>query len=190
MVTTAAGILFSAAASAADFPGYAKVEDFDGINGGNVANLTAAAKYINNQPDSVTFVDSLYYSRTPAADNYGTRISGFLTPTETAEYVFFVAADDSCSLYLSTDSDPAKLKLIAAEQGWQNSRTWVGPGGATSGAGTTSAVFRRGFNPGPTVMETNGTLSRSTTANPKMVNPVRLSSWQGERIQLTALRPE
>jgi len=154
-VTTAAGMLFTAVASAADFPGYAKVENFDGINGGNIANLTAAAKYTNNQPDSVTFVDSLYYSRTPGADNYGTRISGFLTPTETAEYVFFVAADDSCSLYLSTDSDPANLKLIAADQGWQNSRTWVGPGDATSGAGTDTVIFRRGFNPGPAVLATN-----------------------------------
>ena len=133
VVTTAAGVLFSSAASAADFPGYAKVENFDAVNGGNIANLTAAAKYINNQPDSVTFIDSFYYSRTPGADNYGTRISGFLTPTETAEYVFFIAADDSCSLYLSTDSDPANLKLIAADQGWQGSRTWVGPGGPTSG---------------------------------------------------------
>jgi len=156
MVMTAAGVLlFSGAASAADFPGYAKVENFDAITGGNVANLTAAAKYINNQPDFVTFVDNLYYSRAPGADNYGTRISGFLTPTETAEYVFFIAADDSCSLYLSTDSTPANLKLIAADQGWQNSRTWVGPGGATSGGGTTSAIFRRGFNPGPSVMATN-----------------------------------
>src|SRR2546427_13218670 len=73
-VTTAAGMLFTAAASAADFPGYAKVENFDGINGGNIANLTAAAKYTNNQPDSVTFVDSLDYSGTPGADTYGTRI--------------------------------------------------------------------------------------------------------------------
>ena len=154
-VTTAAGLLFSVAASAADFPGYAKVEDFDGINGGNIADLTAAAKYINNQPDSVTFVNSLYYSRTPGADNYGTRISGFLTPTETAEYVFLVAADDSCSLYLSTDADPVKLKLIAADQGWQNSRTWIGPGDATSGAGTDTVIFRRGFNPGPAVLATN-----------------------------------
>ena len=142
MVTTVAGVLFSAAAWADDFPGYAKVENFDGINGGNVADLRAAAKYTNNQPDFVTFVDSLFYSRTPGVDNYGSRISGFLTPTETADYVFFIASDDSCSLYLSTDSDPAKLKLIAADQGWQGSQTWVGPGDATSGAGTTSAIFR------------------------------------------------
>src|SRR5438552_6875308 len=150
MVATATGVLFSAAAWAADveYPGFVKVENFDGINNGDIASLTAAAKYIANRPDSVTFVDSLYYSRTPGADNYGSRISGYLIPQETAEYVFFVAADDSTSLYLSTDATPANLKLIAADQGWQNSRTWTGVGGASSGAGTTNVVFRRGFNPG------------------------------------------
>jgi len=157
-----AGLLISVAARAASYPGWVKVENFDGITGGNVADLKAAAKYTNNQPDSVTFINSLYYSRTPGAENYGSRISGFITPNETADYVFFVAADDSTSLYLSTDSSPGNLKLVAADQGWQNARTWVGPGGGDSGAagtaGTTSAVFRRGHNPGPAVMEANGFL--------------------------------
>jgi hypothetical protein len=155
LVAAATGLIVNQAAFAADFQGFAKVENFDAISGGNIANLTAAAKYINKQPDSVSFVDSLFYSRTPGVDNYGSRISGFLTPTETAEYVFFVAADDSCSFYLSTDSSPANLKLIAADQGWQGARTWTGVGGASSGAGTTSVVFRRGFNPGAAALEAN-----------------------------------
>lgn len=152
----AAAVILNVAAWASEYPGFAKVENFDAINGGNIANLTGAAKYTANQPDSITFVDSLYYSRNPGVDNYGSRISGVLIPQENAEYVFFVAADDSTSFYLSTDSTPANLKLIAADQGWQNSRTWTGVGGASSGAGTTNAVFRRGFNPGPDVLTTNG----------------------------------
>lgn len=155
LVAIMGGVLIGVAAWAADYPGYVKVENFDGISGG-IAGLKAAAKYINNQPDSVTFVNSLYYSRSPAADNYGSRISGFIIPSETSDYVFFVAADDNTSLYLSTDSSAANLKLVAADQGWQNSRTWVGLGGESSGAGTADAIFRRGFNPGPTVMAANG----------------------------------
>ena len=130
LVTAAGGVLLSAATWAADYPGYVKVENFDGVTGG-IAGLKAAAKFTNNQPDSVTFVNSLYYSRNHGADNYGSRVSGFITPAETADYVFFVAADDNTSLYLSTDSSPANLKLVAADQGWQNARTWVGPGGET-----------------------------------------------------------
>jgi hypothetical protein len=151
-----AGLLLSGTAWAADidYPGYVKVENFDGITGG-IAGLRASAKFTNNQPDSVTFINSLYYSRNPGADNYGSRVSGYIVPPETAAYVFFVAADDNTSLYLSTDASPANLKLIAADQGWQNSRVWVGPGGESSGAGTVDAVFRRGYNPGPAAMEAN-----------------------------------
>src|SRR5262245_44497956 len=156
----ACAMILSVAAWAADktYPGYVKLENFDAITGGNVSDLTGNIKYITNQPDSINFLQTLFYSRAPAADNYGSRISGFITPTESAEYVFFVAADDSTSLYLSTDASPANLKLIAADQGWQNSRNWTGVGGASSGAGTTNVVFRRGFNPGPAVLEANGFL--------------------------------
>ena len=153
-LVAASGVLLSTAAWAADYPGWAKVEIYEPINGGIAGVQSRIAT--NNFPDGVTFVNSLFWSRNPAADNYGARISGFLTPAETADYVFFVAADDNTSLYLSTDSTAANLKLVAADQGWQNSRTWVGPGGASSGAGTADAVFRRGHNPGPDVMATNG----------------------------------
>lgn len=157
LVAVVGAALLGAVAWASEYPGYVKVENFDGVTGG-IAGLQASPKYTNNQPDSVTFVSSLYYSRNPGADNYGSRLSGYLIPAETATYVFFVAADDSTSLYLSTDSSPANLKLVAADQGWQNSRTWTGPGGASSGAGTDAAVFRRGSNPGPEVMAQNGYL--------------------------------
>ena len=158
----ATALLIALSASAAEYQGYFKVEHFDDITGGAIANLTGAAKYIANEPDSTLFMPidatatGLFYSRSPGEDNYGARISGYLTPTETAEYVFFVASDDSTSFYLSTDADPANLKLIAADQGWQNSRTWTGPGGTSSGDGTVDVVFRRGFNPGPEVLQQNG----------------------------------
>lgn len=124
----AAAVMLNVTAWAAniEYPGYVKVENFDNIAGDPVANLLAAAKYTNNQPDSVTFLNSLYWSRNPSADNYGSRITGFITPSETAEYVFFIASDNDSWLYLSTDSSPANLKFIAADQGWQNARTWTG----------------------------------------------------------------
>src|SRR5262245_31567468 len=93
LLSIAAGVLINLAAGAADYPGYVKVENFDNITGG-IAGLRASAKFTNNQPDSVTFANSLYYSRTPGADNYGSRLSGYIVPKETAEYIFFVAADD------------------------------------------------------------------------------------------------
>jgi len=139
-----------------EYPGWIKVENFDDVPGGQIIDLKNSAKYIANQPTSVTFVNSLFYSRSPGADAYGSRISGFITNQESAERIFYVAADDACSFYLSTDATPANLKLIAADQGWQNSRTWTGVGGSSSGDGTTSVVFRRGYNPGPVVLAGNG----------------------------------
>ena len=95
-IVSACILLPSAAAWAAqiEYPGYVKVENFDNIAGDAVGGLLTAAKYTNNLPDSVTFLNSLYWSRNPSADNYGSRISGFLIPSETSEYVFFIASDN------------------------------------------------------------------------------------------------
>ncbi len=73
--------LLNVAAWAAEYPGFAKVENFDAITGGNVANLTAAAKYTNNQPDSIRFLTSLYYSRSPGADSAVQVMGAPKTPT-------------------------------------------------------------------------------------------------------------
>src|SRR5688572_17979330 len=86
ILATAALVNMAAWAADIEYPGYVKVENFDQIAGDPVVNLLNAAKYTNNQPDSITFLSTLYWARNPAADNYGSRISGFITPTETAEY--------------------------------------------------------------------------------------------------------
>ena len=58
LVAITGGMLISVAAWAADYPGYVKVENFDGITGG-IAGLKASAKFTSNQPDSVAFLNSL-----------------------------------------------------------------------------------------------------------------------------------
>jgi hypothetical protein len=52
-----------------------------------------------------------------AGDNYGCTLSGWLTPTVSGQYYFFLASDDASDLYLSTDSNPANVSLIASEPG-------------------------------------------------------------------------
>jgi hypothetical protein len=54
------------------------------------------------------------------ADNYGARISGWLTPTQTGQYRFFIRSDDSSGLVLSTSEDPAGGQDIAWEFGCCN----------------------------------------------------------------------
>jgi hypothetical protein len=71
--------------------------------------------------------------------NYVDRIDGFFIAPATTNYVFYISADNDGYLYLSTDSDPAHRKMIAADVGWQNTAEWTGPGGdATKRRGDTT----------------------------------------------------
>jgi hypothetical protein len=50
------------------------------------------------------------------AESFGARISGWITPTESGSYRFFIASDDSSKLYLnSSGPDAAGVTEIASE---------------------------------------------------------------------------
>lgn len=102
--------------------GYVRRERYNGIGGGNVANLTGNAKY-PNRPDAVAF-ERVIETPTNIDDNFGQRLSGFITPTETADYLFAIAADDQSVLYLSTDQNPANKVAIVTEPEWGGVRNW------------------------------------------------------------------
>jgi len=84
-------------------------------------------------PDSPTEVRILGIPEGPNgyAENYGGRITGYIIPAETADYVLFMSCDDNGALYLSTDDKPANKKQIAAETVWSNGREWTTSGGAS-----------------------------------------------------------
>ena len=94
-----------------------------GIPGTSVADLTGLASY----PDSPDSSDRITTFETPTniADNYGTRVHGYLTPSVTGSYEFWLATDDFGELWLSTDADPANRVLIATVPGWASSRQWT-----------------------------------------------------------------
>jgi hypothetical protein len=50
-------------------------------------------------------------------DNYGDSVSGWITPTVTGDYTFFLASDDASELDLSTDGTLANAVAIATEAG-------------------------------------------------------------------------
>jgi len=58
------------------------------------------------------------------ADNYGTRVRGYVHPPATGDYVFFIASDDASELRLSTDADPAHATLIAHVDDYSAPRQW------------------------------------------------------------------
>jgi hypothetical protein len=119
-------------------PGYGKFEYFenqgydtssflpadDGTVNGFVAH---SPKFVNNDPDTIVFPQSLEMSpegqQTSRSGStglgnyppgfYGTRMSAIITPTNTGNYVFYLATDDTGILWLSTDDNPANKHAIA-----------------------------------------------------------------------------
>jgi len=126
----APGAVVSAAfinsASVVFSPGFVKQEFYSGATRANLESGT-----YTNPPTLVNYLASF---ETPSGqgDNYAERVSGFFIPPESANYVFFVAADDDSDLFLSTDANPTNKHLIAQETAWSNSRQWVSSGGGSS----------------------------------------------------------
>ena len=110
-------------------PGTVKVEIFTGISGTAIADLTGSAKYTANTPDRAAYVPTLQAGSVNGTagwnesygDNYGLRMTGVITPVETAQYDFFIRSDDASALYLNTAGatlpDPATATALVEETG-------------------------------------------------------------------------
>ncbi|HZG74217.1 MAG TPA: fibronectin type III domain-containing protein, partial [Paenibacillus sp.] len=94
-------------------------EYWTGVAGGAVSSIP-----VTTTPSGTSTLTSLE-GPTDWANSYGTRIRGFLTPSTTGSYTFYVAGDDNAELWLSTDGNPANKSLIASVSGWTNSREWT-----------------------------------------------------------------
>ncbi len=95
------------------------------IPGTPVDNLYADPRY----PASPDLVGAVYsfnsrdFFPDDAHELYGATIEGFITPTESGDYRFFIYSDDASQLYLSTDATEANLALIAEETSCCNNFT-------------------------------------------------------------------
>jgi len=93
-----------------------------GIGGAAVTDLTGNANYPNNPSGSDLL--PTFEAPTDWADNYGSRVRGYLTAPNTGSFVFWLASDDGGELWLSTNDAPANMKLIASVSSWIGSREW------------------------------------------------------------------
>ncbi len=90
--------------------------DGTGIDGGTVDDLFGDASY----PDLASRRELLTaFTTSPGLNNvaerFGGRISGWLTPTESGLYRFFIRSDDGSQLLVSTGIDPAAASAVAQE---------------------------------------------------------------------------
>jgi len=97
-------------------------EWWSAINGTLVVNLTADPRYPNS-PSGRELLSS-FEGPINWADSYGSRLSGWLVPPKSGEYIFWIASDDGGELWLSTDVDPNNAQLIASVSGWTDSQNW------------------------------------------------------------------
>jgi hypothetical protein len=85
-------------------------EYWTGVGGAVVADLAKHPGW-PDKPSGSNLITSL---EIPAewADNYGTRIRGYVHPPLTGNYVFWLASDDGAEVWLSSDDSPARKTRI------------------------------------------------------------------------------
>ncbi len=93
--------------------GALRFEHYDNIPSAADSGITAGLadpRVIANNPTTLGLITGNFNTRSVFPDdsheNYLARISGFITPTETADYYFFVASDDASRVYLSSNDVP------------------------------------------------------------------------------------
>jgi hypothetical protein len=85
------------------------------ISGSSVSSLTGSERY-PAEPDGSEFV-SYFQGPENWAEQYGSRIRGWLFAPETGNYTFMIEAEDEGELRLSPDEDPANAVTIASTAG-------------------------------------------------------------------------
>ncbi len=94
-----------------------------GIPGTSVGDLTSSPNFPYSPSGSGAVAD--FEAPIDWADNYGTRMRGYVTAPQTGQYTFWIASDDGSQLWLSSDDNPANRMLIAYVDGWTSSSEWT-----------------------------------------------------------------
>ena len=104
-------------------PGLIRREIYSNIAGVAIADLTGNPAFPDH-PSTVSF-DSSFSFPENQVPNYGTRMRGYLHPPVTGEYQFWVAGDDNCELWLSSDQSVARKRVIARVGFYTNFQEWA-----------------------------------------------------------------
>jgi hypothetical protein len=75
------------------------------------------------KPDSTQVLAQLETPR-DGGEKFVARLSAYLSPSETGEYYFYVAADDQGEFWVSSDETPEKLSLCVKTESHGNYRVW------------------------------------------------------------------
>lgn len=98
-------------------------EVFNDVPGSLVSDLRADASFPDN-PDLQEIYTQGFDLPVDIDENYGTRVRGYVVPSTSGSYVFEIAGDDNCELYLSSNESPTNVRLIANVPGWTSHQQW------------------------------------------------------------------
>ena len=76
-------------------------------------------------PNKTERLGSLLEAPTNTADYYASRIKGWLVPPVTGDYVFWIAADETAELWLSTNDQPENGILVCSLTLKTEPRQWM-----------------------------------------------------------------
>jgi hypothetical protein len=93
-------------------------EIWSNVPGNNIWDIP-----LSNVPTSSSTLSS-FEGPTDVADNYASRIRGYICPPTDGNYIFLIAGDDACELWLSSDDNPGNKTRIAYLLSWTNPREW------------------------------------------------------------------
>jgi hypothetical protein len=106
--------------------GYLKFEHFDNLPGAADSDITSALadpRVVAGNPTTSGYISGRFDTRSIFPDdtheNFLSRITGWITPTESGDYYFFLRSDDAGRLYLSTTEtlpNPATDTPICIEE--------------------------------------------------------------------------
>ncbi|MFT5717640.1 MAG: hypothetical protein ACI9T7_001836 [Oleiphilaceae bacterium] len=103
--------------------GYITRQVWTDVSGTGLTALTGLSSYPNN-PTTTNEITS-FEAQSNWANNYGTRIVGYLHAAVSGTYTFWIATDDSGELWLSTNDLASNKQKIASITRWAGVRDWT-----------------------------------------------------------------
>ncbi|HEY0041748.1 MAG TPA: PA14 domain-containing protein, partial [Flavisolibacter sp.] len=94
-------------------------EQWNGINGNDVAQIPLSI--LASSSGQLT----QFEASQNVAENYGSRIRGYICAPQTGNYTFFIAGDDATELWLSSNESPTGKSRIAYNLSWTGFREWT-----------------------------------------------------------------
>lgn len=91
-------------------------EYFANIAGISVADMVNSPNFPNN-PTTVNYPTS-FQGPVNFANNYGTRMRGYIIPPQTGNYIFTLTSDDNGVVLLSPNGEPQFKQIICSVTGW------------------------------------------------------------------------